>query len=67
MYQGWRRDKIIFSSWGGAQKNIFFLYKQIYIQACWLKKKKNIFLGPPHREKIILSRRQPWYINHLKI
>ena len=97
MNQGWRRDKIIFSRWGGpknifsrlrqhawrgkslklykqiyetlnfemvdvpglttrqnnflvvggAQKNIFFLYKQIYIQACWLKKKKNIFLGPP--------------------
>ena len=26
-----------------------------------------IFLGPPHREKIILSRRQPWSIKHLKI
>ena len=32
-----------------------------------LKRKKIFFLGPPHREKIILSRRQPWSIKHLKI
>ena len=52
---------------GGAQKNIFFLFKSACLNIDLFIKKKNIFLGPPHDEKIILSRRQPWYINHLKI
>ena len=53
---------------GGGPKKIFFFFinKSIFKHAD-LKRKKIFFWAPPHREKIILSRRQPWYINHLKI
>ena len=43
---------------------MFIKFERFTFQAYWLKRKKNIFLGPTHNEKIILSRRLPRSMFH---